>query len=73
MKQRPRMYYSNAQKELMWDRWQQVREGWTNSDNLEFQRVVDDAIAAMNEAEDSNQYEDMQRKMSTQLGTTITK
>ncbi len=53
--------------------WQQVREGWTNSDNLEFQRVVDDAIAAMNEAEDSNQYEDMQRKMSTQLGTTITK
>jgi hypothetical protein len=53
--------------------WQQVREGWTNSDNLEFQRIVDDAISAMNEAEDSNQYEDMQRKMSTQLGTTIMK
>jgi hypothetical protein len=35
--------------------------------------IVDDAISAMNEAEDSNQYEDMQRKMSTQLGTTITK
>jgi len=22
MKQRPRIYYSDAQKELMWDRWQ---------------------------------------------------
>ena len=22
MKQRPRIYYSGAQKELMWDRWQ---------------------------------------------------
>ena len=46
--------------------WQQVREGFTNSDGLEFQQVVDDAISAMNAADDSNHYEDMQRKMSTQ-------
>jgi hypothetical protein len=53
--------------------WQQVREGFTDSDGLEFQQVVDDAISAMNEAEDSNYYEDMQRKMSTQLGSIIPK
>ena len=26
MKQRPRIYYSDSQKELMWKRW---KEGWT--------------------------------------------
>ena len=53
--------------------WQQIREGFSNSENMEFQRAVDDAFAAMKEAEDSNQFEDMQRKMLIQLGTTITK
>ena len=53
--------------------WQQVREGFSDPDNLEFQQVVDDAFSAMNAAEDSNHYEDMQRKISTQPGTTIIK
>ncbi len=26
MKQRPRIYYSDSQKALMWERW---KEGWT--------------------------------------------
>jgi uncharacterized protein YaeQ len=64
------LYFSNR---FARNCWQQVREGFTYPDNLEFQRVVDDGFAAMNEVEDSNQYEDMQIKMSTQLGTPVTK
>jgi hypothetical protein len=48
--------------------WQQVRNGFKNSEYTEFLRVVDDAFSSMNEAEDSNKYEDMQRKLSIQLG-----
>jgi len=46
--------------------WQQVREGFANSETREFLRVVDDAIAAMDEADDSNRYENLQRDMSIQ-------
>lgn len=47
--------------------WQQVRDGFDDADDLEFQRVLDAAIAAQNDSTQSNRYEVIQRKMLDQL------
>lgn len=47
--------------------WQQVRGGFSDSENLPFQQVVDSAIAQLSPIGETNQYEEMQLDVKAQL------
>jgi hypothetical protein len=59
-----RTYFSNRFARS-W--WHQVREGFSDPENVAFQKVVDNEIAGLNLAGNTNQYEDMQLDLKAHL------